>query len=164
VGSCNLPPVMRKPILEMVRGDPQLLIAHVPHARLLGMVVVEIKPDEAWIRVPYAADLVGNLETGVVHGGVITTLLDQCGGSAVMLSIEELRSIATLDLRIDYMKPATPGLDIVAYSHCYKRTRNVAFTRGVAYHDGPADPIATAVGTFMLAANRAQPAILNTAS
>jgi uncharacterized protein (TIGR00369 family) len=108
--------------------------------------------------------LVGSPESGVVHGGVITTLLDQCGGSAVMLALDELRSIATLDLRIDYMKPATPGVEIVGYSHCYKITRNVAFTRGVAHHDRADDPIAAAVGTFMLGANRAQPAILNTAS
>jgi uncharacterized protein (TIGR00369 family) len=155
---------MAKPLLEIVRGDHQLLIAHVPHARLLGMIVLDVKPQECWIKVPYSADLVGNLETGVVHGGVITTLLDQCGGSAVMASLEELVSIATLDLRIDYMKPATAGLDIIGYSHCYKLTRNIAFARGIAYHDRPEDPIATAVGTFMLGAHRVQPAILNTAS
>jgi uncharacterized protein (TIGR00369 family) len=155
---------MRRPILEMVRDDLQLLILHVPHARRLGMIVVDIQPQQSWIKVPYSADLVGNLDTGVVHGGVITTLLDQCGGSSVMVSLEEPLSIATLDLRIDYMKPATPGLDIIGYSHCYKLTRNVAFTRGVAYHERPDEPIATAVGTFMLGANRAQPAILNTAS
>jgi len=155
---------MRRPILDFIRDDLQLLISHVPHARVLGMTVLDVKPQECWIRVPYAEELVGNVETGVVHGGVVTTLLDQCGGSSVMASLEEFVSIATLDLRIDYMKPATPGLAIVGYSHCYKRTRNVAFTRGVAYHDRPEDPIATAVGTFMLGANRAQPAILNTAS
>jgi uncharacterized protein (TIGR00369 family) len=155
---------MPRPILETVRGDPQLLISHVPHARRLGMIVVDIQPQKSWIKVTYSPELVGNLETGVVHGGVITTLLDQCGGSSVMVSLEEPLSIATLDLRIDYMKPATPGLDIIGFSECYKLTRNVAFTRGVAYHDRPEDPIATAVGTFMLGANRAQPAILNTAS
>ena len=152
------------PILDLVRGDLQLLIAHVPHARLLGMTVVDVSPGECWIRMPYSDRLVGNPETGVIHGGVITTLLDQCGGSSVMAALEAVKSIATLDLRIDYMKPATPGLDIVGYSHCYKVTRNVAFARAVAYHDHIDDPIAAAVGTFMLGANRAQLAILNTAS
>ena len=151
---------MSKVIFDMVRSDPQLLIRHVPHAGLLEMEVLDAKPYESWIKVPYSERLVGNPETGVVHGGVITTLLDQCGGSAVLLSLEELLSIATLDLRIDYMKPATPGLDIVGHAHCYKLTRNVAFVRGVAYHDRPQDPIATAHATFMVGANRAQPAIL----
>jgi uncharacterized protein (TIGR00369 family) len=151
-----------QPILDLVRGDLQRLIVHVPHARLLEMVVADVRPGECWIRMPYSKRLIGNPETGVVHGGVITTLLDQCGGSSVLVALEEVVSIATLDLRIDYMKPATPGLDIVGHSHCYKVTRNVAFTRAVAYHDRIDDPIATAVGTFMLGANRAQPAILGT--
>ena len=58
--------------------------------------------------------------------------------------------IATLDLRIDYLKPATPGRDVVARAHCYKLTRDIAFVRGVAFHDDEADPIATSAGTFML--------------
>jgi uncharacterized protein (TIGR00369 family) len=155
---------MPNPILDLVRGDLQLLIAHVPHARLLQMAVVDVGAGECRIRLPYSDRLVGNPETGVVHGGVITTLLDQCGGSSVLAALEEVTSIATLDLRIDYMKPATPGLDIVGYSHCYKLTRNVAFTRAVAYHERVDDPIATAVGVFMLGANRTQPAILGAAS
>ena len=35
-------------------------------------------------------------------------------------------------------------------AHCYKVTKNVAFTRAVAYVDDEADPIATSAGTFML--------------
>ena len=69
-----------------------------------------------------------------------------------------LVGIATLDLRIDYMRPAEPGKTIKAHAHCYKVTQNVAFVRGAAYHDENEDePIATSVGTFMLAANRATP-------
>ncbi len=67
------------------------------------------------------------------------------------------RPIATLDLRIDYMKPATPGKDLLARAECYKLTRNVAFVRGVAYHDDPSDPIATSVATFMLSAPDREP-------
>ena len=58
--------------------------------------------------------------------------------------------MATLDLRIDYMKPATPYVDLVVEAECYKVTHNVAFVRGAAFHDDPADPVATSVGTFML--------------
>ena len=148
---------MSKPILEIVREDPQLLIAHVPHARVLGFRVVDVKDSECWIELPYTPEIVGNPEVGVVAGGVITSLLDQSGGSAVIASLDEIVSIATLDLRIDYMKPATPNRPIMSHSHCYKVTRNVAFTRGVAYHDRAEDPIANAVGTFMLDANRATP-------
>jgi uncharacterized protein (TIGR00369 family) len=150
-----------KVILDLVSNDRQLLIRHVPHARLLGMTVLDVKPNECWIKIPYSERLVGNPENGVVHGGVITTLLDQCGGSSVMASLDEFQSIATLDLRIDYMKPATPGVDLIGYCECYKLTRNVAFVRGVAYHERPQEPIASAHAAFMLGANRARPAILN---
>ncbi|MGH7855808.1 MAG: PaaI family thioesterase [Candidatus Binatia bacterium] len=148
-----------KVLLEMVGENRQLLVSHIPHAQAIGLAIIEAKPDEAWLRVPYSADLVGNPATGVVHGGVITTLLDNAAGTAVMAALEEPRSIATLDLRIDYMKPATPGLDIVGYCRCYKMTRSIAFVRGVAYHESPEDPIATMVATFMLGANRALPAV-----
>lgn len=150
----------RKVILDHVGANLDLLIAHVPHARAIGMEVVDARPNEAWVKIPYRPDLIGNPQTGVVHGGVITTLLDNSCGIAVMASLDEALSIATLDLRIDYMRPATPGHDIIGWSHCYKMTRNVAFVRGVAYHDSVDDPIASAVATFMLGANRALPAVL----
>jgi uncharacterized protein (TIGR00369 family) len=134
-----------------------VLIEHVPHAKALGMTVVNAAPDEAWLSVPYDARLVGNPETGVIHGGVITSLLDNACGIAVQLALPERMSIATLDLRIDYMKPATPHLELVAHTHCYKVTTNIAFVRGTAYHTDETDPIATCVGTFMLAANRTMP-------
>lgn len=148
-----------RPVLDLVAADPQLLISHIPHAQAIGLTVVDARADEAWLKVPYSENLIGNPETGVVHGGVITTLLDNAAGTAVILALEEPRSIATLDLRIDYMKPATPGRDIVGYCRCYKVTRNVAFARGVAYHDTADDPIATMVATFMLGANWTLPPV-----
>lgn len=133
------------------------MIDHVPHVRALGVRVENIARGEAWLSVPYRDDLVGDIETGVLHGGVITALLDNACGIAVQLSLPERSAIATLDLRIDYMKPATPKLDLNAHTHCYKVTKNIAFVRGAAYHEDEEDPIATCVGTFMLAANRARP-------
>jgi uncharacterized protein (TIGR00369 family) len=139
---------------ETVATIKDVLIAHVPHAGAIGLTVVDAAPAEAWLSVPYDEKLVGNVETGVIHGGVITTLLDNACGIAVQLALGARMSIATLDLRIDYMKPATPGLDLMSHAHCYKVTRNIAFVRGTAYHTDEADPIATCVGTFMLGANR----------
>jgi uncharacterized protein (TIGR00369 family) len=151
-------------VLELVGANQQLLVAHIPHAQAIGLTVIEARPDEAWLKVPYSEALVGNPESGVVHGGVITTLLDNAAGTAVVVALEEPRSIATLDLRIDYMKPATPGRDIIGYCRCYKVTRNIAFVRGVAYHDRADDPIANMVATFMVGANRALPAVFGEAT
>jgi hypothetical protein len=58
--------------------------------------------------------------------------------------------LATLDLRIDYLRPATPGETIRATAECHKVTANVAFVRGAAFHVSPQDAIAYCTGTFML--------------
>ncbi len=126
------------------------MLDHVPHAKAVGLSIVSVEKATAVVKLPYDEKLVGNPDTGVVHGGVITTLLDNCCGIAVGMALGEMRPIATLDLRIDYMKPATPHLEIFARAHCYKVTANIAFVRASAYHLDPSDPIATAVGAFML--------------
>lgn len=124
--------------------------ANVPHNKALGIVIEAIEPDGVVFRLPYHVKLVGNPETGVLHGGAITALLDGCSGAAVFAALPRW-PIATLDLRIDYMSAAEPGRDVLAFATCYKLTRNIGFTRAVAYHDDRNNPIASAVGTFMLA-------------
>ena len=131
----------------------------IPHSRAIGMRPIEVKDGIALMCVPYDAKLVGNPATGVLQGGVITSVLDSASGMAVgsKVAASGWRPIATLDLRIDYMKPATPGRDVIARAECYKVTRNVAFVRGVAYHEDPSDPIATTVATFMLSTPDREP-------
>jgi uncharacterized protein (TIGR00369 family) len=124
--------------------------ASVPHSRALGLWVVEVSPSEAVFLLPYSSKIVGNPDTGVIHGGAITALIDSASGAAVFAGLTEFVPIATLDLRIDYLKPAEPGTSVIGKATCYKMTRNVAFTRAVAYQDGPDDVIAHSVGTFML--------------
>lgn len=121
-----------------------------PHARALGFETLRIDADGAVLRVPYAEQLVGDPETGIIAGGVVTTLLDHCCGQAVHAAISGFTSIATLDLRIDYMRPAEPGQSVMARAECYKITRSVAFVRAVAYDRDPSDPVAAAQAAFML--------------
>ena len=122
----------------------------VPHNEALGMRILDMTDTEVVYELPYAAQLVGNPDTGTLHGGAITALLDAASGVAVFCALDELVPIATLDLRIDYLKPAEPHQSVICKATCYKLTRNVAFTRAVAYQDHPDDAIAHAVGTFML--------------
>lgn len=122
----------------------------VPHNRALGLELLELDDGRARIRLPYAAHLVGNPVSRVLHGGAITSLMDATCGAAVFMKLDRPVPIATLDLRIDYLRPATPDRDVIGSAECYKVTRNVAFVRGLAYHDDPDDPIAAAAGSFML--------------
>jgi len=122
----------------------------VPHNRALGIRPIAMSAGEACFELPYHPQLVGNPDTGVLHGGAITSLLDAASGAAVFATLEKWAPIATLDLRIDYLRQAEPARDVRCRATCYKMTRNVAFTRAIAYHDDEADPIASSVGTFML--------------
>ena len=119
-----------------------------------GLRLDRVAPGEAWSSLPYRPVFVGDSETGVLHGGVVTTMLDESCGMAVQLALDGTRAIATLDLRIDYQKPATPGLDIKAHSFCYRVTHSIAFVRSTAYQESEDDPVATATACFMIGANR----------
>lgn len=123
----------------------------IPHNRALGMRVERMERSEAVFVLPYDPKLVGNPDTGALHGGAITALIDACSGAAVFAALKEWQPIATLDLRIDYLSAGIAGKDVVCRAHCYRLSRNVAFTRAVAYHaDDETSPIASSAGTFML--------------
>ena len=129
----------------------------VPHNQALGVRILDITATEVVTELPYDPKLVGNPDTGTLHGGAITALLDGCSGAAVFAALTEPVPIATLDLRIDYLKPAEPGKPVIGKASCYKLTRNVAFTRAVAYQDDPQNVIAHSVGTFMLSTKLGKP-------
>ncbi|MBV8927450.1 MAG: thioesterase family protein [Bradyrhizobium sp.] len=124
------------------------------YGHISGLQLDRAAPAEAWSSLPYRPVFVGDTQTGVLHGGVVTAMLDESCGLAVQLALDGTRAIATLDLRIDYQKPATPGLAIRAHSLCYRVTRSIAFVRSTAYQESEDDPVATATACFMLGANR----------
>src|SRR5437660_10136653 len=124
------------------------------YGRASGLRIDRAERGEAWSSLPYQSVFAGDTETGVIHGGVVTAMLDESCGMAVQLALDGARAIATLDLRIDYQKPATPGLDIRAHSLCYRVTRSIAFVRSTAYQESEDDPVATATACFMVGANR----------
>jgi uncharacterized protein (TIGR00369 family) len=117
----------------------------------LGGEMESVEPGRVRMRLPYSARLVGNPDTGVVHGGVITGFLDQSCGMAVGSTLTNPRGFATLDLRIDYMKPARPHADLNFEGRCIKIAHDVAFARAFAYQESIDDPVAIAVATFMFA-------------
>lgn len=121
-----------------------------PHMRELGVSFSTETEGVVIGQLPYRLDLVGDPTSGVLHGGVVTTLLDSTAGAAVLSRIGTPMPIATLDLRIDYLRPSTPHKTLRAKVECFKLTHHVAFTRGIAYNDDESDPVASVAGTFML--------------
>ena len=129
-------------------------ISHLPYARALSLEMEEIGDGHAVISMPYDQRLVGDPATGVIHGGAVSGLMDTTGGAAVMSHPSNPGGTATIDLRIDYMRAATPGQRIVAKAEVYHITRNVAFVRAVALDDDTAHPVATATGAFTVEPGR----------
>ena len=129
--------------------DISTFLGAVPHIRALGLRLEQAGPGGVILRLPYQDKLIGDPDSGVLAGGAITSLLDTTAGAAVFVALPEFRPIATLDLRIDYLKPAIPGEDVLANVQCCRVTRWIAFARGLAYHRIPDDPIANCAATFM---------------
>ncbi|WP_170764135.1 PaaI family thioesterase [Ruegeria lacuscaerulensis] len=123
-------------------------IEAIPHANALGLELTKIGNGEAEITMSYNEALIGDPRTGVIHGGAISTMLDTCCGAAVMSHPFAPSSTATIDLRIDYMRAATPGQTITTRATCYHITRNVAFVRATASDEDQENPVATASGAF----------------
>lgn len=120
-----------------------------PHANELGIKFVAVGPGTATLSLTYSDALVGDSQTGVVHGGAVTTLLDQAAGLAAFTGFETMGALATLSLRIDYQRAAKPGETIIGTAECYKTTKHVAFIRAIAHDGDENDPVATAQAAFM---------------
>lgn len=135
---------------DALRTYASLRDAGSPQSLALGLKTLQTDANGALLLAPYHPDLVGDPETGVLAGGVITTLLDHACGQAVMQALGAPTIIATLDLRIDYMRAAIPGQDVLCRALCYKVTRSVAFVRAAAFETDESDPVATAQAAFML--------------
>lgn len=123
-------------------------IQAIPHAKELGLLLEDIGDGTARISMPYDKKLIGDPQSGVVAGGAVSAMMDTCCGAAVMSHPKAPGGTATIDLRIDYMRAATPGQTITTRATCHHITRNVAFVRAVAVDEDTDHPVATASGAF----------------
>ena len=120
----------------------------IPYQERLGLSIVDYGFARARVRLPFSPTLIGDPENGFLHGGAVTSLVDSASGLAMLLALHSVQRIATLDLRIDYMRPAL-ARDVVCESECFRLTRQVGFVRSVVSQEGADDAIAGGMGTFM---------------
>ncbi len=126
------------------------VVDNTPYMKAIGAYYVGRSKDGVTLCLPYRDDLIGDPETRVIASGVVTAVLDNASGMAVWDEINEFKSVATLDLRIDYMRPAMPHNNLMVTAKCYKLTRSIGFVRAFAYEDSPDDPVAAAQSAFII--------------
>lgn len=132
--------------------DPSMfhgIIESTGHGGHLGMRYCAHGDNWVELDLPYAESLIGDVDSGVIASGPIISLMDSAASLSVWTAIGKFRPQVTLDLRVDYMRPATPGKTVVGRGECYKVTRSMAFVRGIAHDGDPADPVAHVAGTFI---------------
>ena len=130
-------------------GEFFKLARTVGHGRALGLDYRGNGEDWVELALPWAPGLVSLPEQGLLATGAIVSLVDTCSGTAVWTRMGGFRPIVTLDLRLDYLRPAAKGETVIARCECYKLTRQVAFVRGIAHGGDPSRPIAHSAATFM---------------
>ena len=132
--------------LPMIRQT----MGELPHISELGIEFIDIERGRCSAKLPYQRRLAGNPKNGVLHGGVVTTLMDSVGGAAAFSVVSLGQTVATLDLRIDYLRSAHPSDALFGEAHCYRHARSVVFVRGEAYDLDRDQPIAHFVATFAI--------------
>jgi uncharacterized protein (TIGR00369 family) len=123
--------------------------SRVGHGGALGIRYIDHGEDWVELGLDYQDRLVGVVETGVLASGPIISLMDMATSMAIWVKLGRFRPQATLDLRVDYLRPSVPGRRIVGRGECYRVTRSIAFVRGVAHDGDAADPVANVTGTFI---------------
>lgn len=122
----------------------------VPYTRTLGIRTMEIGDGEAYLELPFRDDLVGNPMTGALHGGVISSLLDTCGGVALWSQVGLDSMVSTVDLRVDFLRPAVGG-GLRAHGTVVRLGNRVGVVQLRAWHPEDADrPVAAGVGVYTI--------------
>jgi uncharacterized protein (TIGR00369 family) len=124
-----------------------------PHNSFLGMKLESAKDNRISISLPMSEKLIGNESERLIHGGVVSSLLDTSCSLAVMLRLGKLIRVATLDMRLDYLRSARAEGTLYGRSSCYRLTDQMAFVRGTAFtidDSGNEDKVAKAAATFLV--------------
>lgn len=129
--------------------------------RVLGLKITAFDPQRARARIEMREELIGHFLHRRLHGGVISATLDAMGGLAVMLAIgarhldeavearlARFAKLGTIDLRVDYVRPAT-GPFFEASAETIRLGSRVATTR-MEMHDAEGRLVAAAAAAYIV--------------
>lgn len=134
-------------------GDPVVIARQfgdqVPHSRDLGMQVLAVEDGHVRMRLVPQPWLLDDDDTAELCSSVLYSLADSAAGLAVYAATRTLTPIATLDLRMDYLRPAAGDCAVVALARCLRYTEDVAFVHCEIRSEGQTQPVATGTVSFM---------------
>ncbi|MBI3930215.1 MAG: hotdog fold thioesterase [Armatimonadetes bacterium] len=109
--------------------------------RFLGLKVERLGPGLADVRLPYRDEFLGDPFRPALHGGVLSFLVDVCGGLAVFSQLEWGDRCSTVDMRVDYIQPARQE-DLLARARVLRLGNRVGVSSVQIYHHGSEELIA----------------------
>jgi uncharacterized protein (TIGR00369 family) len=121
-----------------------------PHCADLGLQVTQRGDSKIQIQLAPRPEFKAHASMDILHTSVITSAADTTAGLAAMASLPKVAPLATLDLHVDYLKPASSRNTVVIDAECFKRTQNVAFVRGVVWQQNTDNVVANITASFML--------------
>jgi uncharacterized protein (TIGR00369 family) len=139
---------VHKPSSDDWRRALSRFVTWIPHTRELGIEVIEAGPDGVRLCLPWHSDLLGDPSRGLVHGGVLTMLLDTACGAAVLPALPSPEVCPTLDLRVDHYRPAVEGQAIFAEARAVSVSASVVFTEGLLWQTRRR-PVARSIANFV---------------
>ncbi|MEZ5614435.1 MAG: thioesterase family protein [Rhodocyclaceae bacterium] len=134
----------------------------IPFNKVLGLDVVSLAEETPVLRFAMRPELIGNYMRGNLHGGVISSVIDVCGGLTAFLGLQrKLRDepveerlqrfarIGTIDMRVDYLRPGL-GQWFEAKGSILRTGNKVAVTR-MELHNDAGELIAIGTGAYTVA-------------
>lgn len=129
----------------------------IPFNTYLGLRVTAIDRGRMEVEVPFRAELIGDPTRPALHGGVISSMADAAGGGAVFTLTDPGDRVATIDLRVDYLRPGRSE-PIRAVARVVRIGNRVGVSSIEVFHPGEADrPIAVGKGVYTIKRARPDP-------
>jgi uncharacterized protein (TIGR00369 family) len=128
--------------------DVRKFMDMVPFNKVLGLRIDELGDGFCKMSVPFRDELIGDPARPALHGGVLSAVIDTCGGAAIWTQCEKGDVLSTVDLRVDYLRPGQPR-EFVVEGRVLRLGNRVGVAEMIAYHPGAeGKPIASGKGVY----------------
>lgn len=143
---------------EFLSAVNEMFSEKIPFNKFLGLTVGSMSPRQVKVSFRMRDELIGHWKRGMIHGGVISSVIDVTGGLAAFMSIQEKMDetlkaklerfgrVSTIDLRVDFLRPGL-GTTFTATAYALRTGNKVAVTRTELTNDRE-ELIAVGTGSY----------------